>query len=133
MTCLFNSLRCISDHIKMVTFADKPTHHYIETHYNPPTPNKLHNQLSLPKLSNCDNHLSSPRGNCASNSSANRLPGQKLSPIQDNSGIGFGNSYDEDDDTTTEGSYTIDPDDWANSPGIENSRPYSFGAKEAYC
>ena len=127
-----------SDHIKMVTFADKPTHHYIDNAYNPPTPNKLHNQLNLPKLSNCDKTLTPPRGIPHNTSSANnRLSGirqdHKLSPIQDHSGGGFGNSYDEDDDTTTEGSYTIDTEDWAGSPGVEHSRPYTFGAKEAYC
>lgn len=122
----------------MVTFADKPTHHYIDSHYNPPAPSKVHNQLSLPKLSNCDTKLPSPRGNYSNDKSAkNRMvpgikQGSKLSPIQDNIGVGFGNSYDDDDDTTTEGSYTIDPDDWANSPGVEHSRPY-FAAKEAYC
>lgn len=127
-----------NDHIKMVTFADKPTHHYIESHYKPPTSNKVHNQLSLPKLSNCDNNSTSPRGHYSTDSSANNrtVPGlrqgQKLSPIQDSPGVGFVNSYDEDDDTTTEGSYTIDPDDWAHSPGVDCSRPY-FAAKEAYC
>ena len=53
----------------------------------------------------------------------------KLSPLNDN--VSHMTSYDDDDETTTSGSYTIDNDhDWMND---SQPRPYFLSHNEAYC
>lgn len=136
----------ISDHIKTVTFANKPKLHHIPkenqwpdvidysySHHLPLNHNNI-SKPSKPVLPMRD-YVRSPNPN----SSQNHIPhqshgnfpkyGNKLSPITDTP-MNM-TSYDDDDETTTSGSYTIDNDhDWINET---QPRPYYLSRNEAYC
>lgn len=141
LVCVF------SDHIKTVTFANKPQlHHFpkgnvwddpyrdIPRSYNHYQNNYNKNlKLTKPSLPTRD-YISSPRSS-QSSLSRHAIPntstfGNKLLSINDSSS--HMTSYDEDDETTTSGSYTIDNDlDWMNE--TPQKRPYFLSHNEAYC
>lgn len=131
-----------------MTFANKPKlHHFTKDNQwrdatdfplsnNPYSHNPQHQQSphtlqphNKPVLPMRD-YVRSP--STSSSHSQQNIPtyGNKLSPINDASSQMT--SYDDDDETTTSGSYTIDNDhDWTNES--QQPRPYFLSHNEAYC
>lgn len=129
-----------------MTFANKPMlHHFTKDNqwrdatdfsynHNPYSHSQhanQHSQSNKPVLPVRD-YVRSPSITSSSSHAQKNMPkyGNKLSPINDASS--HMTSYDEDDETTTSGSYTIDNDhDWMTDS--QPSKPYFLSQNEAYC
>lgn len=133
-----------NDHIKTVTFANQPKFHqyHKENHWSDvrnlfPHPSgglSTFSPQKKPSLPTRD-YLTSPKPPSQLRYAPQHYNASKylnkLSPITD--GLSRMTSYDEDDETTTSGSYTIDNDpDWLNE-SHGSPRPYFLSSNEAYC